>query len=108
MSTIICAIDLSPSAPPVAGVAAALARALGCRLELLHVVHTPPALPPEMLTDALMEGLRAEASQFLEQMATDMRGQGVDAAAFVSVNLLEDGITRRARQIGAELIVIGT
>jgi nucleotide-binding universal stress UspA family protein len=108
MDTILCATDLSESARPVVAVAAGLARALGARIELLHVVHVPPGLPPEMFGDEVLRDLRDAASGVMEARAAALHSSGLDVGARVRTDLVDDGIVRHAREVGASLIVIGT
>src|SRR5215831_15126106 len=108
MSTIICATDLGQTARPVMAVAVALARLLRARLELLHVVHMPPGLPPELMSNEVLEDLLAGASSVMDARAAELRGSGLDVGVCVRPDLVDDGIAKRAREVGAELVVIGT
>jgi len=108
MSTIICATDLSEGARPVMAVAAALTRLLHARLELLHVVHVPPGLPPELMSDAVLDDLVTGASSVMDARAAELRRSGLDVGVCVRPDLVDDGIAKRARELGAELLVIGT
>ena len=108
MKTIICATDLSETARPVTAVAAALARSLHARLELLHVVHLPPGLAPELLREAHIVDVRAEAATRVEARAAELRQNGIDVSACVRLDLVDAGILQRAREAGADLLVLGT
>ena len=76
-SCIVCATDLSFEAEAVVDVAAALARRLHARLDLFHVVHVPPALPPEMFDKSLIADLRVVAETRIEAKAAELRAAGV-------------------------------
>ena len=108
MNTIICAINLAETARPVTAVAAALARSLHARLELLHVVHLPPGLAPEFLREADIVDVRAEAATRVEARAAELRQTGIDASACVLLDVVDAGILKRARDAGADLLVLGT
>ncbi len=108
MNTIICAIDLAETARPVTAVAAALARSLHARLELLHVVHLPPGLAPEYLREADIVDVRADAATRVEARAAELRQTGIDVTACVLLDLVDAGILKRVRDAGADLLVLGT
>jgi nucleotide-binding universal stress UspA family protein len=108
METILCAIDPKESEPSVTAVAASLARILGARLELLHVVHLPPGLSPEYLAEDIIVDIRLKAAKALEARATELGGSGIDVRARVVVDLVDDGILKRARESRADLLVLGT
>src|SRR5262245_52700953 len=107
MSTILCATDLSKAAQPVMGVAAALARALHARLELVHVVH-PPGLLPDVLTESVLGDLVDSAATVMEGRAVELRARGLEVGVSVRPGPVDDGIIQRAHEVGAELIVVGT
>ena len=108
MDTILCAVDLSESARPVVAVAASLARSLHAKLELLHVVHLPPGLPPEYLSENVIVDVRRGATTVMEARAAELRGTGIDVRAHVALDLVDDGVLKRAREINAGLLVLGT
>jgi nucleotide-binding universal stress UspA family protein len=64
MNTILCATDLSETADRATEAAAALARALGVKLEVLHVVEIPAGLGGESML-AYTGAIRQEAEQEL-------------------------------------------
>jgi nucleotide-binding universal stress UspA family protein len=107
-SGIICATDLSPEAEAVVDVAAALARRLHARLDLFHVVHVPPALPPDLFDKSLIGDLRAVAETKIEAQAAQLRAAGVEATTTVRLGFIDDAIAHHAAQTKAELLVMGT
>jgi nucleotide-binding universal stress UspA family protein len=105
---IVCATDLSPEADVVVDVAAALARRLRARLELFHVVHVPPALPPDLFDKSLIGDLRAVAETKIEAQAEKPRAAGVETTTAVRLGFIDDAIAHRATETKAELLVMGT
>lgn len=108
METILCAIDPTESEPSVTAVAASLARILGARLELLHVVHLPPGLSPEYLAESIIVDIRAKAARAMDARAAELSSTGIDVRAHVVVDLVDDGVLKRARESRADLLVLGT
>jgi nucleotide-binding universal stress UspA family protein len=107
-TAIVCATDLSPGADAVVMVAAALARRLRARLDLFHVVHVPPALPPDMFDKTLIGDLRVVAETKIEAHAAELRASGVDVTTSVHLGFIDDSIARHAEKANAELLVMGT
>ena len=107
-SGIVCATDLSPEAEAVIDVAAALARRLPARLDLFHVVHVPPALPPEMFDKSLIADLRVVAETRIEAQAAELRAAGIETGTSVRLGFIDDSIAHHASQTNAELLVMGT
>lgn len=108
METILCAIDPVESEPSVTAVAASLARIFGARLELLHVVHLPPGLSPEYLVEDVIVDIRARARQAMDARAAELARTGLDVHGHVVLDLVDDGILKRAREARADLLVLGT
>jgi len=107
-SGIVCATDLSSEAEAVVEVAAALARRLRARLDLFHVVHVPPALPPEMFDKSLIADLRVVAETRIEAKAAELRAAGIETVTSVRLGFIDDSIAHHAAQTNAELLVMGT
>ena len=107
-SGIVCATDLSPEAEVVVDVAAALARRLRARLDLFHVVHVPPALPPDLFDKSLIGDLRAVAETKIEAQAAQLRATGVDTTTTVRLGFIDDAIAHHAAEKNAALLVMGT
>jgi nucleotide-binding universal stress UspA family protein len=108
MRPLLCATDLSASSKPAITVAAALARGLGTRLELTHVVHVPPGLPPELMTGEVIRDLVAAAESELGRRVAELAKQGVDVVGAVQTGLVDDCILGRAGEMNAELLILGT
>jgi nucleotide-binding universal stress UspA family protein len=107
-SDVVCATDLSPEAEAVVDIAAALARRLRARLDLFHVVHVPPALPPDLFDKSLIGDLRAVAETKIEAQAARLRGAGVETTTSVRLGFIDDEIAQHAIHKKAELLVMGT
>jgi nucleotide-binding universal stress UspA family protein len=102
--TMLCGTDFSPSAAEAADAAAAMAKALGTRLELVHVVGGlwPDLLEPVRapLVAGVRDRLRAEADR--------LRARGVIVQEEVLDGLADEELVRRAERVGARLIVVAS
>ena len=105
---IVCATDLSPESGGVVRVAAALARRLRAPLDLFHVVHVPPALPPDLFDKTLIGDLRVVAETKIEAQAAELRAAGIETTTSVRLGFIDDSIAHHAAQTRAELLVMGT
>jgi nucleotide-binding universal stress UspA family protein len=108
---ILMATDFGPESDAALARAVDLARQLGGSIHLLHVVRDPMTVlgAPESygidwqkLRDELVSKSRAD----LEQIAS--RYKEVVLATDVIIDRPADAIVRRARDVGADLIVMGT
>ncbi|MGE5185004.1 MAG: universal stress protein [Acidobacteriota bacterium] len=109
MKRILVALDSSPRAELVLSTAARLAATTGAKLVLFRAI-TLPELPNEVfaMPQARVEDiLRAEAHAQLDKLAA-----AVDRALIerITTELATpwDGITREAKKVDADLIVIGS
>lgn len=107
-SGIVCATDLSPESDAVVRVAAALARRLRVPLDLFHVVHVPPALPPDLFDKTLIGDLRVVAETKIEAQAAELRAAGIETTTSVRLGFIDDSIAHHAAKTRAELLVMGT
>ena len=105
---IVCATDLSAESEAVVDVAAALARRLHARLDLFHVVHVPPALPPDLFDKSLIADLRVVAETKIEAQAAELRAAGIETTTSIRLGFIDDSIAHHASQRNAELLVMGT
>lgn len=102
MTTIVAATDFSTRSQRALRRAGLLARQLGAELTLVHVVDDDQ---PESLVD--LE--RREANNFLnEQIGSVAELQGVRCSAVVATGEAFDGVLHTAKDVSADLIVMGT
>ena len=106
---ILLVVDLTDDSLVLARKGAALARALGAQLELLHVVEFVPVEPmgETLLPSVQMEDELVERSeQRLKALAAEL---GLDGAACrVESGNVKSEIVRVARERKADLIILGS
>jgi nucleotide-binding universal stress UspA family protein len=106
---ILVCIDRSPLSEPCLQHAIAISKSLGSAITLLNVVQPPPERPGQSMDVLDWEVSRQEASAYMERLereGTTASGQHVETR-------LEQGhpserITAVAREVGADLVVLGT
>lgn len=104
--------DFSECSARAARVARKMAERFGARVVVLHVLDEPLALDPMFRGDVPVELLRARMEQFAQEnmdafLAAHFSGfENFDTIFASGVPYRE--IVRKAREIGADLIVIGT
>ncbi len=107
---ICCAVDFSETSRSAMTEAAALARASGGRLTLLHVIELPAIPGSELVAPMeLVETIAFEAEQKLESWRRDAEaeaGTTVEARALPGEAAAE--IARFAQEKATDLVVIGT
>jgi nucleotide-binding universal stress UspA family protein len=110
-------VDFSPSSLLAAQHALAVARRRGAALTLIHVgltpVERPISLPDSMRTTAeawlgLISEHLAEDRRRLAELRERLSGQGVEVSHVVADGYADTMVAETARQLGAELIVVGT
>jgi universal stress protein A len=110
-STILVATDFSPAAKRAIDEAIPLARALDARLELVHVhkVLSSP-LPPAMEIAQVSPSPKAvaEAESALADQVAEVRAAGVPCEGESRFGLPWEEITKRALEITARFIVVGS
>ncbi|HEY7956476.1 MAG TPA: universal stress protein [Polyangia bacterium] len=103
--------DFSEPSERALEVAIELARRFGARLFLFHAYVAPSYVFPEGLeptTPELVEQLERTMRAELELRAVRVRTAGVTAEVGTGVGPHDQEICRRARELGADLIVMGT
>jgi nucleotide-binding universal stress UspA family protein len=107
---ILAPTDLSEGAAQALDYACELARALGAQVHLLNVVSIPALGVPELgvaLTSSMIDQLVVESQTAIDQLAqtrcSDQAGQ-----ALVKVGDARDVINQTAKELGVDLIVMGT
>jgi nucleotide-binding universal stress UspA family protein len=110
MKRILVAIDASPRAATVLDAATQIAQLSGASLIVFRAVGVPPDLPREILelTDKRLEEiLIANARADVEQRTRDLPPGRVETIV-AELATAWDGICRKAREVDADLIVIGS
>ncbi len=106
---ILTATDFSETAETALDWAAELARLQGARLELVHAVAVPPALPGFVPPGpAFDEEVRAAARSRLDETAARLRGAGIEVTPYLAMGTPSQMIVRRAEELNAAAIVMGT
>lgn len=111
MMHILAAIDLTPESKIVLAAAGALAKTMGARVRLVHVVvpSAPCAPMPGMIPATGVDpvpGLVARAQERLESMERELEAGRSEGSA-VEVGPVADTLLRAADEEGADLVVIG-
>ncbi len=106
-------LDGSPVAESVLPFAEDLARLFGASLVLFHAVAPVVAYPgfetvQPRYTGELLEEMQKQAQQFLSRVAKQVQGRGLEVSMVVSIDLAVDGIISAAKEVGADLIALGT
>ncbi|MDX2086470.1 MAG: universal stress protein [Kofleriaceae bacterium] len=110
MKRILVAIDSSPRATTVLDAAGRLAQLTGASLIVFRAIAVPPDLPREILElsdKRLEEILVANARADVERRTRDLPAGTVENI-ITELATAWDGICRKAREIDADLIVIGS
>lgn len=107
---LLVALDTSPRAPGVLAAAVNIARESGGQLTLFRSVGIPIDLPPEALSMSpaqLPEFLENRARQELEELVRSLPSELVRGMS-VHVGVPWEAICRVAREVEADLIVLGS
>lgn len=100
--------NFSPAAELAVQSAAALARSLGARLELVHVVHRPSLYARVLHRQSHGEDeLVRRASEHVQQVAGEPVLAGLAVATHVRVGTPDVELVTACRELGADLLVIG-
>lgn len=103
-------IDFSDSSTEALDYALALAEKLGARVTLMHAYETPLFGYPEgaFITPEVATQMASSAQSALEAVAAQHAGRGVSVVPFLHNGDPRDGIVNVARELHADLIVMGT
>jgi nucleotide-binding universal stress UspA family protein len=108
---IVLATDFSPIADGALEVAITMARAMGARLDIIHVSAAVIMLPPpfELVSvPALFPDLSRRVQEGLEARAAKVREAGLECETLELSGTAHVEIVNYARDKGADLIVLGT
>lgn len=103
--------DLSETAEEAVDYACELARTLGAKLHLLHVIAVPVVGVPELglaLTSTMIDTMVADNQAALDRLAAKKAAQADIAPTILRTGDARDVINQTAKEIGADLIVVGT
>ena len=106
MSTIVLATDLTDTSALAVVRGVDLARRLGARLLIVHVLDLGRL--SGLGRHERIDQARAEREPVLMELVRTIRAQGVDAEFLLWTGSASDGITEAASSESAEFIVVGT
>jgi nucleotide-binding universal stress UspA family protein len=111
LKTIVCAVDFSKGSDRALEHAAALAKATGARVELLHVYQLPVLALPDGVVTATPEfvaRLTNQAQEGLDAHRERLAALGVQASTCLREGSAVETIVRRTNEVAASLLVVGT
>lgn len=100
--------DFSPASDPALDAACTLARDLGCRLTVLHVCEVAGFSTTGPIPFDLVTPMVADAETRLEAVLARLRPQCPTVRGVVKVGTAWEEILSAARELGADLVVLGT
>jgi nucleotide-binding universal stress UspA family protein len=109
--SILVPIDFSEGSSTATQYAANMAKQVSAKVELLNVYGLPMVTSPDgsfMVTPEIVTKLSADAQDAVDKIAADLRSQGLSVETRVTEGAPHEEITRRAREGGFDLIVMGT
>lgn len=116
---IVLAVDGSAPSERAVEVCADLAAALGAEVTVIHVLVdpvmvVPPVAPteamvtPPLLTEEALREAEAAAQEILGRALSALRAKGVAAAARRARGPVGQRVVEAAKEVGADLIVLGS
>ncbi len=107
--SILVGIDFSPSAELALGYAVRLAEAVGARLDLVHIHHTPIITTPEVMLDPPDEVAAVTwAQKELREMAARTVGERAPVRLHVRTDSTVSGLLQIVHELGPDLVVVGS
>jgi nucleotide-binding universal stress UspA family protein len=107
MNTVLCATDLFENQHCPSEEAAAMASAMGCSLELLHVIELPPVFDTQLMLTAAGSA-REAAERDLAARADALARWKLSITTRVELGRTEEVILARAKHLDPRLLVVGT
>jgi len=110
MKQILVGLDGSPRAPGVLAAASTVARATGAKLTLVRSVGIPPDVPEDFwkaTDEPLIELLQRHARESLEELSAGAPKELLGGCEVI-VGVAWQTLCDRAREIGADLVVVGS
>jgi nucleotide-binding universal stress UspA family protein len=112
MKTVLAPIDFSDISRRVIDEAIVIARVIGARLVLLHVVQLPSLLGSGVAEDDLPVGFHLQAERDaitrLAKLQKQLRDEGVTAHVIHQVGLPGEKILEQAERLEADYLVMGS
>lgn len=111
IKTILCAVDFSDGSERALEQAAALAKATGARVVLLHAYQLPVLALPDGVVTATPEfvtKLTTHAQEALDRLRGKLASQGVDATTRLLEGNPVETIVDCAKQLEGAMLVLGT
>ena len=108
---ILIPIDFSPHSDAALDRAVDFAKAFGAKIHLLHSYAVPVqgVMPYDFaVPDGVWDGIRKVAEDKLEEFRQNVASEGLEASSEVSPVMPSEAILAVSREIGADLIVMGT
>ena len=108
---ILVPMDFSSHSDAALDRAVGFAKTFGAKLHLLHSYAVPVQglMPYDFaVPDGLWDGIRVAAESKLEELRQRVVSEGLEASGEVSPVIPSEAILAVAREIGADLIVMGT
>lgn len=108
---ILAPTDLSENAEEAVDYACELARTLGAKVHLLHVIAVPVLGVPELgmaLTSTMIDTMTQDNQNALDELAARKASLADIAPTILRTGDARDVINQTAKEIGADLIVLGT
>ncbi|MBZ5858168.1 universal stress protein [Flavihumibacter profundi] len=108
MKSFLVATDFSEPSREAALYAANLAKSLGAELTLLHAYLLPTPVSEVPYVMVSVDELQKDNEKLAREMAANLQQQtGITVKTIVNIGMPADEIVYQAKEIGAELIVIG-
>jgi len=108
ISKLVVGLDFSEPSERALEAGAELARRDGAEIHLVHAVSLPAASAPWDGVGQLMEAVVEAAQKDMGKRAAELEASGLVAHAHVATAAPAELLTDRAREVEAELIVVGT
>lgn len=110
MKRILVCLDASPRAPVVLEAAVDLARRTSARLALFRSIGLPPEIDQEYYVHSPVNLIDTMLAKAKAELATLARGvpEGILEGSYVRVGTPWDAICTEAKELDADLIVIGS
>lgn len=111
IQTILVPIDYSPHSARALQVAIGLAKTFSAKVHLLHAYHLPVSITmPDavVIPQSFWDSVKDASARKLEKSFETVTREGVQCESHLTAQAPSAAIVETAKQIGADLIVMGT